>query len=180
MPPVKPETQTDHTNRNYRGRDRQINASKRPRSAGCRSFSRLFQSGLPNRFRQVGISDTVSVEIDQEDGNAVLSRGFSQVMQITTPLSRVRKILGDSFGQQDMAGISPIHHSPGKIDSSACNVYSVIYVADFINWPAVNTHPKLQLRIFFQLFADFDGTPHRRFGTVKEYECHPVTRGKSN
>ncbi|KAG0505532.1 MAG: hypothetical protein Udaeo_11230 [Candidatus Udaeobacter sp.] len=180
MPPIKPEAQTDDANRSYCGCGRQKNASKPSRSAGCRSFSRLFQSELANRFRQFGISDTISVEIDQEDGDPVLSGGFSQVMQIVTPLSRVRKILGHSFGQQDMARISPIHHSPGKIDSSACNVYSVIYVANFINWPAVNTHPKLQLRILFQLFADLNRTPHRRFGTVKKYECHSIARGKSN
>jgi hypothetical protein len=92
----------------------------------------------------------------------------------------VAKILGHSFGQQDMAPISPIHHSPGKINSSACNVYLVIYVANFINWPAVNAHAQLQLGIFLQLFADLHRTPHRRFGTVKEYECHPVARGKSD
>jgi hypothetical protein len=135
---------------------------------------------LPNCFRQFGISDTVSVEIDQEDGNTVLSGPFSQVMQIRTPLSGLRQILGDSFGQQDMAPVSPIHYSPREIDSSAGNVCSVIYVANFINWPAVNTHPKFQLRIFFQLFADLDRTPHWRFGTVKEYQRHPVACGKPN
>src|SRR4029079_6703162 len=80
VPPIKPEPENDDTHRSDCGCDHQINASRRPRSPGCRSFSRLFCPRLPNRFRQLRISDTVPVEIDQKDRNTVLSGAFSQVM----------------------------------------------------------------------------------------------------
>ena len=90
------------------------------------------------------------------------------------------QILGDPFGQEDVAAISAVHHTPGKIDSSPCNVCSIIYVANFIDRAAVNAHPKLQLRILFQLLADLNRTPHGRFGTVEENERHAIARGKPN
>ena len=52
----------------------------------------------------------------------------------------------------------------------------VVYVANFIDRPAVNAHPKLQLRILFQLLADLNRAPHGRFGTVEKNERHAVAR----
>src|ERR1043166_681595 len=95
-------------------------------------------------------------------------------MQIRPPVSRLSKVLRHSIRQEDVPAISAVHYAPGKIDSSSCDVCSIIHVENFINWPAVNAHPKLQLRIFLQLFADLHRTPHRRFGTIKKNQGHPI------
>ena len=86
----------------------------------------------------------------------------------------------DPFGQEDVATISAVHNAAGKIDSSPCNICSIVYVANFIDRAAMDTHSKLQLRILFQFLADFDRAAHRYFRAVEKNERHAVARGKPN
>jgi hypothetical protein len=90
------------------------------------------------------------------------------------------QILRDSFGQEDVTAFSAIHDAACKIDSRPCNVHPVIYVTHFIDRPAVNAHPKLQLRMFFQLFANLDRAPRRRFGAIEKNERHAIPHWEPN
>src|SRR5205823_6812153 len=131
------------------GCDRDMRSSKSRRSPDSRSFGSFFGLRVLNHFRRFGIPKIVAIKIYQKNRDAVLYRAFSQIMQIWSPASRLGQILRDSLGQEDVAAISTIHHPAGQIDSSPCDVCSIVYVANFVDWPAVNAHPKLQLRIFF-------------------------------
>ncbi|PYL50592.1 MAG: hypothetical protein DMF32_03790 [Verrucomicrobia bacterium] len=105
-----------------------------------RGFSSLFRLRLLNYFWQFRISNPVPVEVHKEDGNIVLYGAFTQVMQIRTPLSRVAQIFRDPLGQQNVSVVSAIHDPPGKVDPSSGDVCRIVYIANFIDWPAVNAH----------------------------------------
>ena len=77
----------------------------------------------------------------------MLYGALAQIMKICAPLARVRQIFGDPLGKKDVPCIAAIHHPLCNVNSSACNVRSTIDIPNFIDRPAVNSHPKLQLRI---------------------------------
>jgi hypothetical protein len=109
----------------------------------------LFGLRVLNYFRRFRIPEAVAIKIYQENGDAVLYRAFPQVMQIWSPPSGLSQILRDPFRYEDVTAISAIHHPPGKIDSTSCNVCSIVYVTNLIDRSAVDAHSQLQLRIFF-------------------------------
>jgi hypothetical protein len=59
----------------------------------------------------------------------------------------MRHVFGDPLGKEDVACIAAIHHPLRNVNSCARNICSTIDIANFIDRPAVNSHPKLQLRI---------------------------------
>jgi hypothetical protein len=102
---------------------------------------------LFNLLRQLRVPNLIGVEIHNEGGHTMLYGTLAQIMQICAPLTRVRQVFGDPFRKEDVACIAAIHHPLRDVNSSACNVRSIIYIPNFIDRPAVNPHPKLQLRI---------------------------------
>ena len=159
--------------------------------AGCGDTAVWINTGwnlLQHRLQQTSISfplkiripNAVPVEIHKEDGNAVLYDAFPQVTQIWTPLSRMAQIFRDPLGQQNVSVVSAIHDPLRKVNPRSGDVCRIVYVANFIDRSAVDAHSQLQLRILFQLLADLDRAPHRRFWTIKKNERHPITHGKSN
>jgi len=81
--------------------------------------------------------------------------------------------------QQNVAGIATVHHASRYIDPGASEIGPFVYIENAANWPAVNSHPKLQAR-FLERTADLHRALRRRFRTRVKYQRHPVAGGDLN
>jgi hypothetical protein len=63
-------------------------------------------------------------------------------------MSILREIVGYMLRDQNVPGITAIHNPLGDIDSSAYNVPGIIHIRHFIDRPAMNAHPDLNVRMF--------------------------------
>src|SRR5438552_12778781 len=78
-------------------------------------------------------------------------------------------------GQKNMPGIAAIHDALRHVDPCSRDVCLVINIGDLIHWPAVHSHPQLDMRKLLQRFADLERTSHRLFWTLEKQERHPVS-----
>ena len=100
---------------------------------------------------------------------------LAEIAQIRLPVSIVRQVVGDMFGQENVSGVPAIHHALGHVDARPGNVQSVVHVPDLIHGAAVNSHPQLDTGIFLKLLRDFQRATHRFFRVAKEKKRHPVS-----
>ena len=73
-----------------------------------------------------------------------------------------------------MPGVAAIHHSLRHVDASAREIGPFVYIDHPANWPAVDSHPKLQTRMFLERAADLHRALRRRFRTRVKDQRHPV------
>jgi len=90
------------------------------------------------------------------------------------------QILRHVLGNEDVAGITTIHHPLRDVDSSSRNIGTTTYVYHAANRAAMDPHAQLQLRVFTRGIANFQRTLHRGFGSVIEDERHTVTSRHGN
>jgi hypothetical protein len=100
-------------------------------------------------FRQFWIAQFSTVEIDHIDALAVFNRAVAQVMQLRLPLPVVLQIVGDMSRKKNVSRISAVHHPLCDVNSSTCDIYSIINVSNLVYWSTVNTHPQFQRRVVF-------------------------------
>jgi hypothetical protein len=79
-----------------------------------------------------------------------------------------------------MPGVAAIHHSLSSVKTSASEIGSFVYVDYTADWPAVDSHPKLQGRMFFEGAADLHRALHRRFRTRVKDQPNAVARWNFN
>src|SRR5438093_4927424 len=85
------------------------------------------------------------------------------------------QILRHVLGNEDVAGITTIHHPLRDVDSSSRNIGTTTYVYHAANRSAMDPHAQLQLRVFTRGIANFQRTLHRGFGSLVKDERHTVT-----
>ena len=73
-----------------------------------------------------------------------------------------------------MPGVATIHYPLRHVDSSAREIGPFVYIDHPANWPAVDSHPKLQAGMFLERAADLHRALHRRFRTGVKDQRHPV------
>src|ERR1043165_5713942 len=100
--------------------------------------------------------------------------------QAGSPLFVFPEIFGDVFGEKNMPGVAAIHHSLSNVKTSASEIGSFIYIDPTSDWPAVDSHPKLQARMFFERAADLHRALHRRFRTRVKNQRNAVARRNFN
>src|SRR6266536_1444322 len=91
------------------------------------------------------------------------------------PMAVLFQVLGHMFRDQDMPGITAIHHPLRDVDSGTRNVGATTYVHHATDRPAMNSHAQLQLRMFACSAADLERAFHWRFRSVVENQRHAVT-----
>jgi len=82
------------------------------------------------------------------------------------------------FRQQNVTGITAIHHPLGHIDAGAGNVRLFVQIDHFVNRAAVDSHSNLQPRVGLERFTDLKGTKHRRFRSRPKNQRSAVTGWK--
>ena len=124
--------------------------------------------------RQFRITEFLSVEIGDRDLHSMFHLNFTKLVQIRSPFTVLRQIIGYSFGKQNVAGIATIHHPLRQVDARPSYVGSIIDIGNFIHWSAVDSHSQLQRWILSQLAADLPRATHRRIHTGKEGQHHSI------
>jgi hypothetical protein len=76
--------------------------------------------------------------------------------------------------------VTAIHHPFCHIDSSARKIGPFIYIDHAANWPAMDSHPKLQARTFLERAADLHRALHRRFRIGVKDQHHPIASWDPN
>ena len=98
----------------------------------------------------------------------------AKVVQEGAPLFVFFEILGDMLGKENVPGVAAIHHPFGHVDSSAREIGPFIYIDHAADWPAVDSHPNVQARMFLERAADLHRALRRRFRTRVKYQRHPI------
>src|SRR5207248_324143 len=91
------------------------------------------------------------------------------------PMAVLFQVLGHMFRDEDMPGITAIHHSLGEVDSGTRYVGATTYVHHAAVRSAVHTPPQLELRVFPRGTTDLQRAFHRRFRSVVENQRHAVS-----
>src|SRR5437762_9207569 len=91
------------------------------------------------------------------------------------PMAVLFQVLGHMFRDQDMPGVTTIHHSLRDIDSSARYVGATTYVHHAADRSAVHPHPEFELRVFPRGTTDLQRAFHWRFRSVVENQRHAVS-----
>jgi hypothetical protein len=60
------------------------------------------------------------------------------------------------------------------VDSGGREIGPLVYVKQAANWPAVDTHPKLQAWMFLESAADLHRALRRRFRIGVKDQHHPI------
>jgi hypothetical protein len=76
--------------------------------------------------------------------------------------------------------VATIHYPFGHVDSSAREIGPFIYIDHAANWSAVDSHPKLEARMFLERAADLHRALHRRFGIGVKDQHHPIASWDPN
>ena len=76
--------------------------------------------------------------------------------------------------REDVPGVAATHHPFGDVDSSAREIGPFVYIHNPADRSAVDSHPKLQARVFLERAADLHCALRRRFRAGVKYQRHPV------
>src|SRR5450432_448086 len=81
--------------------------------------SDLPEFGKPGGFRlpeflwNLRITNSVAVEVNNSDPNAMFHLAFAQVVQERLPIGVVFQVVRHVFGDKDVSGVAAIHHPLG-------------------------------------------------------------------
>ena len=76
-----------------------------------------------------------------------------------------------------MAGITAVHYSLRKIDSSTGEISGLINIAHLVHGPTVNAHANVKSGTVSDRAVNLQGALRRRLGTIAEDQCHSITCG---
>jgi hypothetical protein len=99
---------------------------------------------------------------------------FTQLMQLGSPMSKWREIVGHAFRQKNVPGIAAIHYALRQVDSRSGNIRSIVYIQNFVDRPAMNSHAQPNFWMTSQGLANFQRGPHGRFRGIKKDKGHSV------
>src|SRR5437016_21284 len=120
------------------------------------------------------ITDFTVVKVSNADAHAMFHFARTKGVQERSPLFVFFEIFGDMLGKENVTGISAGHHPLRHVDPGAREIGSFVYINHAANWSAVDSHPKLQARMFLELSADLDRALRWRFWTGVKDQRHPV------
>jgi hypothetical protein len=78
------------------------------------------------------------------------------------------------FGDKNVPGFAAIHHPFGHVDSCAREIGPFVYIHNPADGTAVDSHPKLQGRMFLERAADLHRALRRRFRVGVKDQRHPI------
>ena len=126
-------------------------------------------------FGQLRIADFIGVKVADIDPDPMLHFACPQLVQERSPPVMLFQIFSHMFGDEDVTGITTIHHSLGQVDPGAGNVLPLVHIDHFVDRAAVNAHSQSDPRMFFQGPRNFYGALRRRLGICAENKRHPIT-----
>src|SRR5438067_6537040 len=131
-------------------------------------------------FWKLRITEAVAIEIDDANTDTVFHFAHAKVMQAGLPFLELGQIFSDVLGEQNVPGITAIHHTLSDIDSSTGDIRALIDIYYAANRSAVHTHPQSQPRMVLERAVDFDCALHWRVRAGVKDQCHTVARRYSD
>jgi hypothetical protein len=81
------------------------------------------------------------------------------------------------LGEQNVTGITTIHHPLRDVDPRSGDIGLLVQVTDLIDRTAVDAHPHPQFGMTFEFPANFDRAKDRRFRAGAENERATIACG---
>ena len=98
--------------------------------------------------RQVRITNFIGVKIGHTDPHTVFHLEAADFVQKRSPLLVSFEVFSHMLGKQNVADVTAIHHPLRQVDSDARQVGPFVYVGNFANWTAVDSHPNWKTGMF--------------------------------
>ena len=93
------------------------------------------------QLRRLGrIPDHIGIEVHYRNDDTMFDLKIPEVMQVRLPTAVLCKIIGHAFGQENVTGITAIHHSLRDVNAGAGDVLALVHVGDVMDRAAVNSH----------------------------------------
>src|SRR5438876_8906691 len=104
--------------------------------------SRLFPHSPRRRqlLRQRRIAELFREEVHYEETDAVFYLTFTEVMQVRLPVRVLLEIFGRMFGQQNVPGVTAVHHPLGRVDTATSHICLAVYIHHSADRTAVYAH----------------------------------------
>ena len=80
------------------------------------------------------------MEIDDVEPDAVFDFALAQLVQMRPPSAILREIVGAPFRKQDVSSVATIHDTLRHGDACASQIRALVYIDNFIDRSAVNSH----------------------------------------
>ncbi len=125
-------------------------------------------------LRQRIVAEWFGVEIDQMEPDAVLDLAFAEVAQTRCPLPRMNQIVRHVLREQDVPGITAIHHALRHVNASAGQVGPPVHVRHLADRAAVDPHAHRKLGMFLERFGNLERAPGRLLRALAKDERHAI------
>src|SRR4029077_532833 len=106
--------------------------------------------------------------------NTMLYLAFTQIVQVRLPMSVLLQIFGDMPGEENVTGITTVHHPLGHVDSGTGDICALVDINHAANRSTVHTHAHAKLRMILECTTDLERAFNRRLRTTVEYQRHPI------
>ena len=131
-------------------------------------------------LRHFGIAKLGDVKVNHRNVGTVFHFGLTKIVQMFVPVAKLFQVFRHMLGNQNVLGITTIHHPLGNVDAGAGDVGASAHIHHTTNRAAVNTHPQFEFGMFFDRAANFQRTFHRRFRCVVKNQGHPIPSRNRN
>src|SRR3954469_6743570 len=107
----------------------------------------MFPNGLEFSW-ELWITSLIRIKVGDVYPHPVFHLKRADVVEERSPALVILEVLSHMMREQDVPGVSAIHHPLSHVDAGAGNVGALVHVHDTTNRPAVNAHAQHQLRPF--------------------------------
>ena len=106
--------------------------------------------------------------------HTVLHFAVAQVVQVFAPLAILLQIVGDTFREQNVAGVATVHDSLRHVDAGAGDIRPLADIDDTTHRSAVDSHPHLQIRMILEGFTNLQRTDDGRIRRAGKDKSHAI------
>ena len=112
--------------------------------------------------------------------DAVLDLAFAEITQPRRPLAILHQIIRHVLGEENVPGVTAIHHLLRHVNAGPGDVGASIHVGHLADRAAVNAHPHRKFRVFPERFGDLQRATRRLFRAMIEDQRHSIPGRQPN
>ncbi len=84
----------------------------------------------------------------------MLYLAIAEIVQERLPVPVLGEIIRHAPREQDVPGVTAIHHPLRSVNSAAGDIGALVYIRDLVDGPTVNSHAHPNLPVSLQRLAD--------------------------
>src|SRR5205809_6633631 len=101
-------------------------------------------------------------------------------MQMRPPAPVMLQIFGDMLREQNMSGITALHHAPRHVNAGPSHIRALVHIDNAAARPAVHSHAPPQFWTLFARATYLQRTLSRRCDPTVTSPRHPAPGGHSH